>query len=240
MLGSVIAEVILVCLFILAGHFDDFAWRTTASVSMLFLYSIPCLFYSKIYDYKFKNPELLAQSIAEKMFWDDPLLGEIYTYFTNAETPTVMDDLAALLDSALKEIPDAECSLDPALACVREEICMILMKINARKELLKAYGQNDRSSLKRLADSVYPAMIEQMKKTDALMRDDWHATACSTGLEVIQGRNWGCISRLYETSKRLHEFLEGKIDRIEELDEALKFLKSGDIVPPFVYTASHP
>ena len=195
---------------------------------------------SRIYDYKFKNPNLAGLSIAEEMFWDDPLMGGVYTYYTNAETPTVMDDLACLMNSALEGISGSECSLDPALACIREEIRMILMKINARKKLLEAYDRNDCSSLKYLADTVYPAMVEQMKKTDALMRDDWHETACSAGLEVIQGRNWGCISRLYETSKRLHEFLNGKIERIEELDEALKFLKSGDKVPKFVYTVSHP
>ena len=56
MLGSVILEVILVCLFILIGIFDDMAWRSLGSVAIIFGYSIPCLFYSKIYDnerYKF-------------------------------------------------------------------------------------------------------------------------------------------------------------------------------------------
>ena len=50
MLGSVILEAILVCIFILIGSFDDVTWKSLESVGIIFGYSIPCLFYSKIYD----------------------------------------------------------------------------------------------------------------------------------------------------------------------------------------------
>ena len=55
MLGSVILEALLVCIFILVGNFDEIAWRAIDSVGIIFIYSIPCLFYSKIYnDEKYK------------------------------------------------------------------------------------------------------------------------------------------------------------------------------------------
>ena len=50
MLGSVILEAILVCIFILVGSFGDVTWKSLGSVGIIFAYSIPCLFYSKIYD----------------------------------------------------------------------------------------------------------------------------------------------------------------------------------------------
>lgn len=167
-------------------------------------------------------------------------MGGVYTFYINAESPQVMDELAALTRAALAEIPDAECAHDNALACIREEIRVVRMKIEARKALLEAYDKNDRTALKHLADVVYPEIAEQMKKADALMRNDWLDTACATGLEVIQGRNWACMGRLYETANTIHDYLNGKLDRIEQLDEALKFLKNGEKVPKFVYTASHP
>lgn len=54
LLGSVIAEVLLVCLFILLGSevFSknfDLVGKSMGSVGIIFLFSIPCLFYSKIY-----------------------------------------------------------------------------------------------------------------------------------------------------------------------------------------------
>ena len=44
MLGSVILEAILVCIFILIGSFDDVTWKSLESVGIIFGYSIPCLF----------------------------------------------------------------------------------------------------------------------------------------------------------------------------------------------------
>ncbi len=50
MLGSIIAEVIIVCLLILIGDFDEIAWQTIGSIAIIFGYSIPCLFYAKVFD----------------------------------------------------------------------------------------------------------------------------------------------------------------------------------------------
>ena len=50
MLGSIIVEAILVCLFILIGNFDYVSWRALGSVGIILLYSVPCLCYAKIYD----------------------------------------------------------------------------------------------------------------------------------------------------------------------------------------------
>lgn len=49
-LGSIILEVILICMFILTGDFNEVAWHSLSSVGIIFIYSLPCLFYSKIYD----------------------------------------------------------------------------------------------------------------------------------------------------------------------------------------------
>lgn len=50
MLGSIIIEALLICLFILTGELDEIAVRALASIGIIIGYSIPCLFYSKIYD----------------------------------------------------------------------------------------------------------------------------------------------------------------------------------------------
>lgn len=50
MLGSIIAEAILVCIFILIGNFDTLSWRALGSVGIIFFYSIPCLCFAKIYE----------------------------------------------------------------------------------------------------------------------------------------------------------------------------------------------
>lgn len=65
MLGSIILEVILVCLLILIGDFDEIAWQAIGSIGIIFGYSIPCLFYSKIYDNdKYKAIAVIGSYIA--------------------------------------------------------------------------------------------------------------------------------------------------------------------------------
>ncbi len=65
MLGTIILEVVLVCLFILIGNFDSVTLSALGSVSIIFGYSIPCLFYSKIYDdEKYKYIAISGASLA--------------------------------------------------------------------------------------------------------------------------------------------------------------------------------
>lgn len=65
MLGSVIGEAILVCLFILIGSFDSIAVKSMGSIAIIFTFSIPCLFYAGIYDNnKYKNIAITGTVLA--------------------------------------------------------------------------------------------------------------------------------------------------------------------------------
>jgi hypothetical protein len=63
MVGTVILEAILICLFILIGSFNDLAWRSISSVALVFLYAIPCLLYARIYDVKKYQPIFIIGTI---------------------------------------------------------------------------------------------------------------------------------------------------------------------------------
>ena len=65
MLGSVIIEVLLVCIFILIDNFNLIAWRSLGSVAIIFGYSIPCLFYARIFDKdNYKNIAIVGVCLA--------------------------------------------------------------------------------------------------------------------------------------------------------------------------------
>ena len=65
MLGSVIGEAILVCLFILIGSFDSVAMKSMGAVAIIFTFSVPCLFYAGIYDNnKYKNVAITGAILA--------------------------------------------------------------------------------------------------------------------------------------------------------------------------------
>ena len=64
-LGTIILEAILICIFILLGSFKEVGWKSILSVIIILECSIPCLFYAKIYDNpKYKNIALLGATIS--------------------------------------------------------------------------------------------------------------------------------------------------------------------------------
>ena len=50
LVGTIIAEMILACFFVLIDDMGDLSENTLMSVMVVFLYSLPCLIYSKLYD----------------------------------------------------------------------------------------------------------------------------------------------------------------------------------------------
>ena len=65
MLGSIIAEVVIVCFFILLGDFNEVAARACESIAVIFGYSIPCLFYARVFDKeKYKNIAIVGSITA--------------------------------------------------------------------------------------------------------------------------------------------------------------------------------
>ncbi len=62
MIGSIIVEVLLICIFIL---FKSFNYRAIFSVGIIFAHTIPCLFYSKIYDnYEYRFIAVIGSILA--------------------------------------------------------------------------------------------------------------------------------------------------------------------------------
>lgn len=65
MLGAIIFEVVLVCLFILMGNFNSVSAKALGSGLIIFCYSIPCLNYSKISDNeKYRSISIAGVSVA--------------------------------------------------------------------------------------------------------------------------------------------------------------------------------
>ena len=65
MLGAVIIEVVLVCLFILTNSFNYVSFKALGSGGIIFGYSIPCLFYSRISDdERYKNISIIGSVCA--------------------------------------------------------------------------------------------------------------------------------------------------------------------------------
>ncbi len=159
--------------------------------------------------------------MASMILWDDPLLG---IYFDNCKRANPEFDLIYL-----DELDDVLCQIMPAveensagdIGYAAELVKFLIKKLELRGALEAAYDRGDRLALRELATTTIPAALAALTELDAAFRRNWLATAKAHGLERIQARNAGQMARLEELAIRIREYLDGTIERIEELDERL-------------------
>ncbi|MBN1580508.1 MAG: hypothetical protein JXA89_07375, partial [Anaerolineae bacterium] len=97
----------------------------------------------------------------------------------------------------------------------------LAQKTSLYDQLARAYTHGDRETLADLADSTIPTLIEEVKTLWDLHRQVWMAQNKAFGFEVQCVRYGGLLLRLEEAALRIDEYLEGKINRIEELETPL-------------------
>lgn len=81
-----------------------------------------------------------------------------------------------------------------------------------------AYDRNDRSELSRIADHRLKALKVRVGLLHEAHRHLWFSFYKAFGWEVLDIRYGGLIQRILSAKKRLNDYLEGAIDRIEELE----------------------
>ena len=84
----------------------------------------------------------------------------------------------------------------------------------------KLYKENDKEGLKQLLKQ-YDLSIKYIKIALNDFRIAWYEQNKSFGFEVQEIRFGGLIERLLSCKKRLVEFIEGKLEKIEELEQVI-------------------
>lgn len=82
-----------------------------------------------------------------------------------------------------------------------------------------AYKNKDRAALAFLAGTRYPETIRRLKKFIAAFDKQWKKENRPFGFEIHRFRLYGCLAQLEYQQKALADYLDGKIDKIEELEE---------------------
>lgn len=83
-----------------------------------------------------------------------------------------------------------------------------------------AYQAGDREALQELTTRRYPQAIEAMEAFHKSLRERWFRENKPHGFDVQDIRLGGSIQRLKSCRERLSLYLDGTVDRIEELEEA--------------------
>lgn len=99
-------------------------------------------------------------------------------------------------------------------------------------EITDAYKKGDRETLRHLAKNVLPLCLQRFEAFATAYRKLWLESQKSFGLETIDIRFGAMKRRLQSVSVRLLEYLDGKTERIEELEQKrlppVSHAKAGD------------
>ncbi|MCZ8522680.1 MULTISPECIES: beta-N-acetylhexosaminidase [Paenibacillus] len=103
---------------------------------------------------------------------------------------------------------------------VPEKLCAVLRrKSEIGIQLKRAYDALDTAVLQRIAGEVLPEISQAVQELRAAHRAQWLRMYKPFGWEVIDIRYGGVVSRLDTAAFRIKEFIEGRVDRIEELEQ---------------------
>ena len=147
------------------------------------------------------------------LLYNDPFIGR-YDF-------TVSDGMAECYVEAVKVLSD---SIDGRkydyLFDVQKTLADVLVgKCDLGKRIRKAYKENDRICLKKIAEEEMPEMIHKMKVFFKSFKKMWLLENKAFGLEVHEQRFGGLIYRMEGCSERLKMYLDGEILKIDELEE---------------------
>ncbi|MDF2698480.1 MAG: N-acetyl-beta-hexosaminidase [Haloplasmataceae bacterium] len=148
------------------------------------------------------------------LLWDDPLLG-IYLNNENARDNSLYVkaiDFYQNYSNTLRNIKESSFTINHALLLSE----VLKAKLQVRKELVERY--HNHQSL----DEVIAICDEAISMTKLLLesfRQMWMSRYKQFGFEVLQSRLAMIIIRLEETKRRISEYLDKTIYKIDELEE---------------------
>lgn len=101
-----------------------------------------------------------------------------------------------------------------------EKLCAALaVKAELGIQLTRAYRSKDTAELKRIAYEVLPDLDEKVNDLRVYHRKWWMEINKPLGWEILDLRYGTVLMRIDTAAARINDYLEGNVDRLEELEE---------------------
>ena len=210
--------------------------------------ALPTLALFSVFDYLGKNDkkalESLLYAVCEEKL-DNMLLLDTPNILEDNEIPKetnrsrfylYQDPLLGLFDKTVKpEYKERYASYLPSIKEAEKEskyyaylykncydlLELLTVKVDLGVRLRKAYQEKNKEELINLKNNVIPHILTLLEKFKESFKERWHKENRSFGYEVMDGRLGFLKSRLETTITVLDQYLNNKIDKIDELEEEI-------------------
>ena len=116
---------------------------------------------------------------------------------------------------------------------------ILALKSRLGIELKEAYDNGDKETMSDIANNIIPDIVLKIKEFKILFRERWMEDNKAFGFEVQDTRLGGLSARLETVSDMINDYLSGKLDRLEELEEErLSHIYEGDELKGGITTCS--
>ncbi len=143
------------------------------------------------------------------------ILGGIAERHTDPKYPEKYEYGAKALAEAAKRSPKLGYMYQ-----LLSDLCSVLaIKSRVGVDAQAAYKAGDKDTLERIADEILPELLARFEKFHKSMYTQWITECKANGYEVLDLRIGGLESRTRTCINRIKMYLDGEIDRLEELEE---------------------
>ena len=168
------------------------------------------------FDPKMREGYILGKfAIGKKLLWQDIMEGLMdYQLF---KTP--MSQYYKELSEKFNQYKNAGDYFQKHYAYIEKLFDVLALKCFIAERLKKEYEVGNKLFLQKCKDELLPELSTRIDEVRKMHRDLWHRTYKPFGFEVIDVRYSGLQGRIDTAIYRLGDYLEGRVQKLEELEE---------------------
>ncbi len=157
----------------------------------------------------------LTNTTNKSMTFNDPLLGVMDSLATFMK-PELFVEYASVLDHSKYSTSKYAYVFETQ----KRLLSFLAVKTDLGLKLRKAYQSKNSTELKTLADQI-PEIISKLDQFYDAFVYQWHAENKPHGFDVQDLRIGGLRQRLLSTKRKLDEYLIGRLEKVDELEEEI-------------------
>lgn len=149
------------------------------------------------------------------LLWQDVLLGLFDKHIEGLDLKSHYEQL----EDKIKRKRNSDNELDYIFDVPEKLSAVLALKAGIGVKLKQAYDNKDIERLKNITDVELPEIAKRVEDLRYAHRTQWFKMNKPFGWEVIDIRYGGLLSRIDTTINRVNDFIEQRVENIEELEQ---------------------
>ncbi len=169
--------------------------------------------YHNIFDGKETYEAFQARFLGKPLFWQDIMMGLYDSHLVNRPISGHYKKYAEQMKNAPND------KWDYLYEFAAAAFDYLAVKCEIAEKIVSAYKANDKATLAHISEALLPSLYEKTREVHRLHKEMWFRNLKPFGWNVLDLRYGGVEARCISAKERIDDYLCGKINVIEELEE---------------------